>query len=94
MPRLKIINLNAHPGLRATITKALARQKNRNTPKILTHKDRLIASVLRRQSDSKHIGFMDDGFVIAAYAIADALKRDNPRFDRNQFILTFRGKAK
>lgn len=86
--KLRVINLNAEPKLREILAK-------RNTRKRLTRKDVFLAKVLRRQANRKRTHLLshpNDGVVFAAYAIADALKRDNPKFDRQRFILTFRGK--
>ena len=84
--KLKIMDLSEHPKLRATLARAV--EKNRATRTPLTRKEVLISSVLRR----KWKRCQEDGVVFAAHAIADALKRDNPKFNRQQFILAFRGK--
>jgi hypothetical protein len=92
--KLRIVDLSKRPKLRAMLARAVEKKQSTKAP--LTRKDLLIAGVLRRQSRRHRAHLLshpNDGVVFAAHAIADALKRDNPKFDRQRFILAFRGKA-
>lgn len=55
----------------------------------MTRKDYvLLADALRRGTANKSTGVLSyrDGVEDAALSIADALARDNPRFDRERFL--------
>src|SRR5258708_7490552 len=90
------IDLNAHPKLRASLVKAAKTQKKRAAERAknqavkkagMTRKDYLLAEALRiqfRRSTNRPslLSTEGDGVYIAACTIANALQRDNPRFNR------------
>jgi|HubBroStandDraft_2_1064218.scaffolds.fasta_scaffold17958_5 hypothetical protein len=86
--KVKLIDLNSKPKLRATLIQALKTQRKRAATRA---KDYLLAEALRVQfrRSTKHPSLLStegDGVYIAACAIAKALQRDNPRFNRKHFL--------
>jgi hypothetical protein len=87
--KVKLIDLKSHPKLRATLARALGTQKAKKAG--MTRKDYVLAEALRIQfrRSTNHPSLLStegDGVYIAACTIADALQRDNPRFNRKHFL--------
>ena len=93
--KVRVIDLKSQPKLRATLARALGTQKARKAG--VTRKDYVLAEALRIQlrRSTNHPSLLsteEDGVYLAACTIADALQRDNPLFNRKNFLAVVCGK--
>jgi hypothetical protein len=87
--KVRVVDLKSQPKLRATLARALMTQKAKKAG--MTRKDYVLAEAFRIQfrRSTNHPSLQStegDGVYVAACTIAKALQRDNPRFDRKNFL--------